>query len=143
MRPPALTHGLDRQPTTVAPFVATPWQHVQIQQLRSRFPPGHVLPQAHSDQRLPSSCTTVTCFPCRVSLPMLLALNVAGLPNAGADVGGFFGNPGSELMQRWYQAAVFYPFLRGHAHLDTKRREPWLHGDDATVRIRVRYRLQC
>ena len=69
---------------------------------------------------------------------MLLALNIAGLPNAGADVGGFFGNPEPELMQRWYQAAVFYPFLRGHAHLDTKRREPWLFGDDATVRIRVR-----
>lgn len=75
---------------------------------------------------------------CRVSIPMLLALNVAGLPNAGADVGGFFGNPEPELMQRWYQAAVFYPFLRGHAHLDTKRREPWLFGDEATARIRVR-----
>lgn len=69
---------------------------------------------------------------------MLLALNVAGLPNAGADVGGFFGNPEPELMQRWYQAAVFYPFLRGHAHLETKRREPWLFGDEATERIRVR-----
>lgn len=74
---------------------------------------------------------------------MLLALNVAGLPNAGADVGGFFGNPEPELMQRWYQAAVFYPFLRGHAHLETKRREPWLIGEDATDRIRVRTPHLC
>lgn len=29
--------------------------------------------------------------------------------------------------ERWYQAAVFQPFLRGHAHLDSKRREPWMY----------------
>eukprot|EP00892_Ulva_mutabilis_P002788 jgi/Ulvmu1/1250/UM109_0048.1 len=83
---------------------------------------------------------TATWEQLKVSVPMLLALNVAGLPNAGADVGGFFGNPDAELAQRWYQAAVFYPFLRGHAHLDTKRREPWLFGDKATGRIRTALR---
>ena len=30
---------------------------------------------------------------------------------------------------RWNQLATFYPFFRGHAHLDAKRREPWLFGD--------------
>ncbi len=46
----------------------------------------------------------------------------------GADVGGFFGNPDPELLTRWYQLGAYYPFFRGHAHLDTKRREPWLFG---------------
>lgn len=47
---------------------------------------------------------------------------------AGADVGGFFGNPEPELLVRWYQLGAFYPFFRAHAHHDTKRREPWLFG---------------
>lgn len=76
---------------------------------------------------------------CRVSVPMLLSMNIAGLPNVGADVGGFFGNPELELLQRWYQAAIFYPFFRAHAHLDSKRREPWLFGDEASGRIRVAF----
>ena len=49
--------------------------------------------------------------------------------SAGADVGGFFGNPDAELQTRWNQVATFYPFFRGHAHLDAKRREPWLFGE--------------
>ncbi|PSC68247.1 putative glucan 1,3-alpha-glucosidase [Micractinium conductrix] len=72
----------------------------------------------------------------RVSVPMLLAINVAGLPFSGADIGGFFGNPEPELLVRWYQVAAFYPFMRGHAHLEAKRREPWLFGEDNTSRIR-------
>ena len=78
------------------------------------------------------------------SVPMLLALSVAGLPFSGADVGGFFGNPSTELLTRWYQLGAFYPFFRAHAHIDTKRREPWLFGDEPLDRIRqaiqTRYR---
>ena len=44
-------------------------------------------------------------------------------------MGGFFGNVDAELQTRWNQLATFYPFFRGHAHLDAKRREPWLFGD--------------
>ncbi|KFM25547.1 Neutral alpha-glucosidase AB [Auxenochlorella protothecoides] len=80
-----------------------------------------------------------------VSIPMLLSLNVAGLPFSGADVGGFFGNPEPELLVRWYQVAAFYPFFRAHAHIETKRREPWLFGEETTGRIRSalqqRYRI--
>lgn len=68
--------------------------------------------------------------------PMLLSLTVAGIDFAGADVGGFFGNPPAELAVRWYQAASFQPFFRGHAHIDTLRREPWIFGEPYTTYIR-------
>ncbi|XP_057316342.1 neutral alpha-glucosidase AB-like isoform X2 [Hydractinia symbiolongicarpus] len=76
----------------------------------------------------------------KASVPMLLSLNVAGLPFSGADVGGFFGNPEPELLVRWYQAGAFQPFFRGHAHLDTRRREPWLFGEENTKLIRTAIR---
>lgn len=79
------------------------------------------------------------------SIPMLLTQNIAGFPFAGADVGGFFGNPSKELLTRWYQAGAFYPFFRGHAHIDTRRREPYLAGEPytsiITQALRLRYQL--
>ena len=39
-------------------------------------------------------------------------------------------------MVRWYQTGAFQPFFRGHAHLDSKRREPWLKGEPFTTHIR-------
>lgn len=60
-------------------------------------------------------------------------------------MGGFFGNPEPDLLTRWYQVGAYYPFFRGHAHLDTKRREPWLFGEPYTTlirdAIRTRYAL--
>ena len=43
-----------------------------------------------------------------------------------------------------YQIGIYYPFFRGHAHLETKRREPWLFGDEYTPVIReaIRRRYQ-
>ncbi|XP_065833509.1 neutral alpha-glucosidase AB-like isoform X2 [Oscarella lobularis] len=64
------------------------------------------------------------------SVPMLLSVGIAGLPFVGADVGGFFKDPDEELLRRWYQAGAYQPFFRGHAHLDTRRREPWLFSKD-------------
>lgn len=42
------------------------------------------------------------------------------------------------------QAGVFYPFFRAHAHMDTRRREPWLYDPDkmAIIREAVRTRYQ-
>jgi len=90
---------------------------------------------------------------------MLLSLNIAGMSFSGgetclthnesadspADVGGFFGDPAHEMLVRWYQAGAFMPFFRAHAHIDTKRREPFLY--DEPIRgylrdtIRLRYQL--
>lgn len=70
------------------------------------------------------------------SIPMCLSLAVSGISFCGADVGGFFGNPEAELFYRWYQAAAFMPFFRSHAHIDTKRREPWLFPEETKLIIR-------
>jgi mannosyl-oligosaccharide alpha-1,3-glucosidase len=72
-----------------------------------------------------------------ISNPMLLSLNVAALSFVGADVGGFFGNPDAELITRWMQAGSYQPFFRGHAHHDSKRREPWMFGDETMRRLRA------
>lgn len=64
------------------------------------------------------------------SIPMILSISLAGLPFAGADMGGFFQNPEPELLARWYQIGANQPFMRAHAHLDTKRREPYLYKDE-------------
>uniref|UniRef100_A0A8C3QL29 Glucosidase II alpha subunit n=1 Tax=Cyanoderma ruficeps TaxID=181631 RepID=A0A8C3QL29_9PASS len=81
----------------------------------------------------------------RISIPMCLSFGLAGLAFCGADVGGFFQNPGPELQVRWYQAGAFQPFFRAHAHLDTARREPWLlrpeHLDMVRAALRRRYAL--
>lgn len=79
------------------------------------------------------------------SIPMCLSMSISGYSFVGADVGGFFGNPSKELLTRWYQAGIFYPFFRAHAHIDTARREPYLIGEPYTGIItramRLRYQL--
>lgn len=79
------------------------------------------------------------------SFPMILNQGISGYPFAGADVGGFFGNPERDLFTRWYQAGAFYPFFRGHAHIDARRREPYLAGEPftgiVTAALRLRYAL--
>ncbi|XP_073725622.1 neutral alpha-glucosidase C [Misgurnus anguillicaudatus] len=72
----------------------------------------------------------------KISLPMLLSLSLTGIHFCGADVGGFVQDPDPELLVRWYQAGALQPFFRGHSSKDTKRREPWLFGDDVTSAIR-------
>lgn len=61
--------------------------------------------------------------------PMILSNSMGGIPFSGADVPGFFENATPELLSRWYQAATYQPFFRGHAHIDTKRREPYLSAE--------------
>eukprot|EP00168_Porphyra_purpurea_P012055 TRINITY_DN3131_c0_g1_i1.p1 TRINITY_DN3131_c0_g1~~TRINITY_DN3131_c0_g1_i1.p1 ORF type:complete len:527 (+),score=175.10 TRINITY_DN3131_c0_g1_i1:1154-2734(+) len=74
------------------------------------------------------------------TVSMLLGLQLGGISLSGADVGGFFHNPDAELISRWYAAAIYQPFLRNHAHMDTARREPWVFGDATTAAVRVALR---
>lgn len=81
----------------------------------------------------------------RVSLPMVLNNGIAGFPFTGADVAGFFGNPSPELLTRWYQAGIWYPFFRAHAHIEYRRREPYLASEPyrsiISQSLRLRYQL--
>lgn len=80
-----------------------------------------------------------------MSLPMVLNQGISGFPFGGSDVGGFFGNPEPDLLTRWYQAGAFFPFFRAHAHIDARRREPYLLGEPhrgiVTAAVRLRYSL--
>jgi alpha 1,3-glucosidase len=78
-----------------------------------------------------------------IAQPMILTANVAGLPFIGADVGGFFGNPDTELFTRWMQAGAYHPFFRAHAHHDSKRREPWVFGDVVLKDLRKAVLQRC
>lgn len=96
----------------------------------------------------------------KMTIPMLLSLSLAGISFCGgedwspnpdslafstvtpllllsADVGGFAENPEPELLVRWYQAGALQPFFRGHSSMWTKRREPWLFGEEVTAAIRT------
>lgn len=81
----------------------------------------------------------------RAATPTILTLGVAGMPFSGADVGGFFRDPEPELLVRWYQSGLFYPFFRAHAHEDSKRREPYLlsppYNNTIAASIQLRYQL--
>jgi alpha-glucosidase len=79
-----------------------------------------------------------------MSLPQLLNLGLSGVPFAGADIGGFFGNCEPELLVRWMQLGAFYPLARGNSAKGTLRQEPWQWGDDVEAlcrsAIETRYR---
>lgn len=81
----------------------------------------------------------------RESIKMCLTMNMMGYPMAGSDVGGFFNNPDPELLVRWYQAGMWYPFFRAHSHMDSRRREPYLiedpYGKYIKDAVLLRYRL--
>lgn len=78
----------------------------------------------------------------KILIPMVLTSNIAGMPFSGADVGGFFGNPLKELLTRWYQVGIWYPFFRAHAHIDSRRREPWVAGGEYTDYMREAIQLR-
>ena len=42
----------------------------------------------------------------KISIPMVLSLNLVGITFSGADIGGFFKNPEAELLTRWYQVRM-------------------------------------
>ncbi|EJS44681.1 rot2p [Saccharomyces arboricola H-6] len=78
----------------------------------------------------------------KISIPMVLSNNVAGMPFIGADIAGFAEDPTPELIARWYQAGLWYPFFRAHAHIDTKRREPYLFDDPLKSIVRDAIQLR-
>lgn len=46
------------------------------------------------------------------------------------------------MLVRWYQVGAFAPFFRAHAHIDTKRREPFLLAEPYKSIVRAVLRLR-
>jgi mannosyl-oligosaccharide alpha-1,3-glucosidase len=46
------------------------------------------------------------------------------------------------MLVRWYQVGAFNPFFRAHAHIDTKRREPYLLDDPYKSMVKEILRLR-
>jgi len=80
-----------------------------------------------------------------ISIPQLLNLGLSGIPFIGADVGGFLDDTDPELLIRWYQLGVFYPFFRNHGDINSRRKEPWCFGKEVEEIIKefisLRYKL--
>ena len=80
-----------------------------------------------------------------LATPMLLNLGLSGFGLCGADIGGFIGTPGPELLTRWTELGTFQPIDRNHANKDSGDKEVWVHGpeQEAIQRryIEERYRL--
>jgi alpha-glucosidase len=74
----------------------------------------------------------------RMTTPMLLNLGISGFGLSGADVGGFIGTPGPELLTRWTELAAFQPIDRNHANKGSGNKEVWVHGPEQEA-IRRRY----
>lgn len=72
----------------------------------------------------------------KIATPMILTSGVSGMPFSGADVGGFLVIPAlsfASMVPSWCFLSVF----RAHAHIDAKRREPWLIGEPYTKLIEM------
>ncbi|KAL8444963.1 hypothetical protein Emed_005932 [Eimeria media] len=59
----------------------------------------------------------------RAVVPMVLAAAACGQSLIGADVGGYVGTCGAELLLRWQQLGVWLPFYRVHSDKASARRE--------------------
>lgn len=59
------------------------------------------------------------------SVPMLLNMGLSGVTFAGVDIGGFAGDTTAELLTRWYEVGIFYPFFRNHCALNGRSQEPF------------------
>lgn len=72
----------------------------------------------------------------RESIPMALNVSLSGIPLVGADVGGFGEDSSAELLARWAEAAVLFPFFRIHSSKNCKRQEPWAFGKSCEERVK-------
>ncbi|MBY0547947.1 MAG: hypothetical protein K2W95_11685 [Candidatus Obscuribacterales bacterium] len=81
----------------------------------------------------------------RKAVPMLLNVGLSGMAFCGVDIGGFGGHGSAELLVRWYEQGIFYPFFRNHSMMESRAQEPWMFGEDVESKIRhlieTRYKL--
>ena len=63
-------------------------------------------------------------------------LGLSGQPYSGPDIGGFSGEPSTELFQRWFSLAAWMPFFRVHSSIAVQAREPWRWPDPVLQNVR-------
>lgn len=80
-----------------------------------------------------------------MAMPMVLNMGLSGLAFAGPDIGGFAHHTSAQLLVRWTQMGVFFPYCRNHSSIGTLRQEPWSFGEEVERILRefigLRYRL--
>jgi alpha-glucosidase len=76
---------------------------------------------------------------------LINSMGLTGLAFAGYDVGGFAGEPTTDLFARWMAIATFSPFFRCHSMINSRDAEPWAFGEEieeiSRNYIKLRYRL--
>ncbi|WP_379127929.1 TIM-barrel domain-containing protein [Paenibacillus sp. sgz500958] len=79
-----------------------------------------------------------------MAMPMVLNMGLSGLAFAGPDIGGFAHHTSAQLLVRWTQMGVFFPYCRNHSSIGTLRQEPWSFGEEVEGILReyigLRYR---
>lgn len=79
-----------------------------------------------------------------MAIPMVLNMGLSGLAFAGPDIGGFAHHTSAQLLVRWTQMGVFFPYCRNHSSIGTLRQEPWSFGEEVEGILRefigLRYR---
>jgi alpha-glucosidase len=81
----------------------------------------------------------------KLSARLSVNLGLAGIPVAGADIGGFVGDTYPALYKRWIALGSFLPFFRTHTMINSLRAEPWSFGEEveeiSKAYIGLRYRM--
>ncbi len=69
----------------------------------------------------------------KLSIPQIVSMGLSGLMFTGVDVGGFNADVTKQLLIRWIEEAVFYPFLRNHCSIDAIHQEPYIFDEETTT----------
>lgn len=81
----------------------------------------------------------------KAALMAVLGLSSSGVHMVGADIGGFAGYSDPELIMRWYQASIFFPFFRAHKGKEGNDTElfalPARHREAVVEVIKLRYKF--
>lgn len=81
----------------------------------------------------------------RLCLPMLVNIGLSGVPFAGVDIGGFGDTCDPEMLIRWYEIGIFFPFFRNHCWLKGRAQEPFAYSAPVEQKVKrlieIRYQL--
>ncbi len=125
----ATREGVDRLRPKVRPFVFTRSSFAGIQRYASSWTGDNTSNWEHL----------------ALSIPMIINMGLSGQVMTGPDIGGFWRDTNAELLARWMEAGVLYPFSRNHTSLGTIKQEIWEFGKETEEickkHISLRYSL--